>query len=189
MKKEALVKKGLPVLFCAAALLLEILPFVSIGIFGILLRSAAVVGSLFTVCAGRLNTKAVAISCALIVVGVPLFGYLLGIVMAGGVVFPTILERAAYFAVFIAVYCKVCEQRFENIGLFPTVLTFVLVFASGLFAALPHIVAEIRGIMWYTVEFMVLEERFSVPRSIAFYVALAVLAVRCGEICESEAGK
>ena len=73
MRKEAFLKKGLPALFCVVALLLEILPFISIGIFGVLLRSVAVVGCLLAVCAGRLNARVIAISCALIVVGVPIF--------------------------------------------------------------------------------------------------------------------
>ena len=189
MRKEAFVKKGLPVLFCAASLLLEILPFVSIGIFGVLLRSVAVVGCLLAVCAGRLNARVIAISCALIVVGVPLFGYLLGIVMAGGVVFPVFLEVAAYFAVFIAVYCKVCKRSLEEIGWFPTVLAFVLAAVSGLLAVLPLIIIEFSTSTEYFLELMALEKRFSVPKSIAFYVALAVLAVRCGAICESGAGE
>ena len=182
MKKEAFVKKGLPALFCVVALLLEILPFISIGIFGVLLRSVAVLGCLLAVCAGRLNARVIAISCALIVVGVPIFGYLLGIVMAGGVVFPVFLEVAAYFAVFIAVYCKVCKRSLEEIGWFPTVLAFVLAAVSGLLAVLPLIIIEFSASTEYILKLMALEKRFLVPKSIAFYVALAVLAVRCGAL-------
>ena len=176
MKKEVLEKIGLPIIICALAFALEAIP---LGIFGVIIRGAAVTCCLVCSCGIEIKPRAILIGAALTILGVPLFGMLLGVIMEGGLIFPSILEFVAYFVVFYAIYCKVSKQIFENIGWLVAILPAIMAFADGTLAVLPAVIAEFDGEITDTLEFMSLVKTFSVFRNLMFYIALGVAAVKC----------
>ena len=174
MEKSKFVKTWLIPIICVVAFALEFLP---IGALGILTRSAAICGCLFTLCAGRLNTKKILISVAVILFGVQLFGLFVSFIMAGGVVMPAILGFASNFVALWLLYCVICKKNFEDISYVAIIIAVAMAGVSGILSAIPYILVDLNGIdgdMYDAMELALLENKLSPFQGLAFCIALGV---------------
>ena len=176
MEKSKFVKTWLIPIICVVAFALEFLP---IGALGILTRSAAALGCLFTLCAGRLNAKKILISVAVILFGVQLFGLFVSFIMAGGVVMPAILGFAAYFVAFWLLYCIICKMNFEDISYVAIIIAVAMAVVYGILSVVPYVIVDLNGMadetyMYDMMKLNSLENKLSPFRGLAFCIALGV---------------
>ena len=176
MGRSKFVKTWLIPTICVASFVLWLLP---IGVFGIgiLIRAAAICGCLFTLCAGRLNTKNILISIAVVLVGVQLFGLLLGYIMSEGIVMLEILDFASNFVALWLLYCVICKKNFEDISYVAIIIAVAMAGVSGILSAIPYILVDLNGIagdMYDAMELALLENKLSPFQGLAFCIALGV---------------
>ena len=182
MEKSILIKKRLIPIICLVALGIELLP---VGIFSMLVRGAAAVGCLFSLCAGKLKLKNVLISIAVMLIGVPSFGLFAGFIMEGAALMPAIFQFASCFVAFLIIFCVIKKESLESVGWVAVASPFAFAVAYGMLSVLPFVLNDLGNMgVIRELDYMCVAEKLALPKSVLFYGALAIVSVRCGRLSD-----